>query len=345
MNSVGATHRPPARPAVTARLPVVARTAAAVERSETASNAGTLSFWIFCTYTFILIGRPQDYIPALLPLRLGILFTGLSVLTTVFRTASAESPFRQIETKLYFAFFAIMCLGIPLAIHRRDSFDFVFQQYSVNMVFYLLFIVHVNSISRFRRIGVILMFSSLILTQFALRFGEFQDGRITLGNQMYDPNDVAFVQIALLAFSVWTVLGSSGRLMKLVALVTSLLGVLLTLYTGSRGGLIGVGIFFLLFMVLRAPHLKRSFKVLLILGIAVVGVLNVDKINVDRVQDDRVARGRFEFRRIRPYGHLAAWRAAGPRTSPDRRRSQQLRHGDRHDAKRRVEGPVLAGSS
>lgn len=39
-----------------------------------------LSFIVFCLYAFVLVGRPQDFIPALVPFRLALL---LSVVTPV----------------------------------------------------------------------------------------------------------------------------------------------------------------------------------------------------------------------------------------------------------------------
>jgi O-antigen ligase len=276
---------PSARAGITVRGsdPTPFAPAAAMPYDQEMSGNGAFSFFVFCVYTFILLGRPQDYVPALVPLRLALVFTALTILVTLFRSAKgSESPFRQAETKLYFTFFAIMCVGIPFAIHRRMSFEAVFQQYAVNMAFYVLFLVHVDSIARFKRVGLVLVFSSLILTQFALRFGEFQQGRLALSNQMYDPNDIAFVQIALFAFPLWLVLGSSGPLVKGLALASALAGALLTMYTGSRGGLVGVAVFFLLFLWLRIPNLKRTFKTLMCAAVILTAVLNADKINVER---------------------------------------------------------------
>jgi O-antigen ligase len=281
------TFRHPATAGGTARagVPVFRRPAPApaMPSGVELSGEGTFSFVVFCVYAFILLGRPQDYFPPLVPLRLALLFTVLTALATVLRTArTSQSVWREPESKLYLAFFAAMCLGIPFALHRRVTFEAVLQQYAVNMAFYVLFLVHVNTMARLRRIGLVAVLSSLLLTQFALRFGEFREGRITLNNNMYDPNDIAFVQIALFAFMLWLVLGSSARTVKSLALASALLGALITLYTGSRGGLIGMAALFLLFLWLRVPNLKRSFKTLMVAAVITTGVLNAEKINVER---------------------------------------------------------------
>ena len=112
-------------------------------------------FLIFCLYTFVLIGRPQDFIPLLAPLRLALVFTVLiSFVTLMQKREGISNFFWQKESKLYFLFFGIMCAGIPFSVYRRGSFNFVILGYVVNMVFYTLFLLHVNTlreIQAFRR--------------------------------------------------------------------------------------------------------------------------------------------------------------------------------------------------
>jgi O-antigen ligase len=256
---------------------------ATLQVEEELSAKGQFSFVIFCLYTFILMGRPQDYFPELASLRPAMLFTVLAIAATAMRAGkSVESPFRQIETKLYLMLFAAMCLGIPFALHRRESFDAVLLQYVVNIAFYWMFLIHVDSVAKLKQIGIVLLFSSMILTHFALQYGEFQSGRLALDNLIYDPNDIAFVEISLLAFAIWIVLGSFGRVLKGAALVSTLLATLVTLYTGSRGGLLGLSTFFLLFLWLRLPHVRRSFKAVLCVAVIVAAVMNAGNINIDR---------------------------------------------------------------
>jgi O-antigen ligase len=88
--------------------------------------------------------------------------------------------------------------------------------------------------------------------------------------------------VSLLSFAVCVLIGSFGKLAKILALASIVLGVLLALYTGSRGGLLGLGTFLLLFLFVRVRGVPKTAKVLMVVVLAVVALVNVDKINLDR---------------------------------------------------------------
>jgi O-antigen ligase len=250
---------------------------------DTAKSELGFPFVIFCLYTFVLIGRPQDYVPALGPLRLGVVFTVISALVTIFRTSGDnEGIFRHTETQLYFFLYAVMCAGIPFSIYPRASFNFVILAYAANMAFYAMFLVHVNTLAKFSWIICVLVFCALIFSLVGLVQGHFESGRFVTGSSMFDPNDTAFVEVSLLAFGVCVLLGSFRKQAKAVALASVLVSVLLTLYTGSRGGFLGLAAFLVLFLVLRVPTVKRSHKAMLLAFVVLVAALNVDKLNFDR---------------------------------------------------------------
>jgi hypothetical protein len=85
----------------------------------TESASSRLPFLLFCVLTFVVVGRPNDYISALVPLRPALVMTALTVVATVlFRSPAEVGPLRYRESKLYLAFFATMCFGVPFAMHR-----------------------------------------------------------------------------------------------------------------------------------------------------------------------------------------------------------------------------------
>lgn len=243
------------------------------------------AFFLFCLYTFILIGRPQDYLPALLPLRPALVMTALTVLVTML-TAGARSRrtslFHEGEARLYLLFFFAMCISIPFSVHRRISFEAVILSYVVNVAFFALFILHVDRMDKMRRIALVIVVSSFIFTVLALRNGTFFAGRYRIGGGMYDANDIAFVEISLMAFSTWVLVGAFGWGAKAAALASILLGSLLTLYTASRGGLLGLSTFFFFFIALGVPRVKASVKLAMCIALVGVAFMNADKINIER---------------------------------------------------------------
>lgn len=254
-----------------------------VERAEAAFEWNA-PFVLFCLYTFVLVGRPQDHMPFLVPLRPALLLTFVSACMLLLRPMPEDlKAIRSLpETKYYFGLFAAMVWTIPFATFRPSAFDFVVMQYVVNVMYFVLFAMTVNTLERFKRVAAVLLLSGLLFTIMGLTKGQFIQGRYTVGSEMYDPNDVAFVEIALMGFAMWMLVASSSVVMKVAAGVSVVLGALLTLYTGSRGGLLSLGAFLLMFMGLRIKGFGGGFKMLVIVGILVAGFLNSDKINIER---------------------------------------------------------------
>lgn len=272
----------PGRATVAAPAPPASH-AADVEPVEAAFE-WTGPFVLFCVYTFILVGRPQDHFPALSPIRPALTMTGISALVALLRPEKGglRALWQLPEAKYYFGLFAAMLWTIPFAMYRPSAFDFVVMQYIVNVIYFVLFATTVNTLERFRRITVVLVFSSLLFAFMGLSRGEFIQGRYSVGSEMYDPNDVAFVVIALLGFEMWALAGRFSVTLKIAAAASAIMGALLTLYTASRGGLLGLSAFLVLFMTLRVRRFGRGFRLLLVLGIFAAGYFNADKINVER---------------------------------------------------------------
>ena len=241
------------------------------------------TFWVFCVYTFILIARPQDYVPFLAPLRLALVFTILTCLVTfVGRRVQEGNLFRSNVTWLYLLLFVVMCAGIPFSVYRRGSFNFVLMTYVANIAFYLMFLAHVDSAERYKRVVNVVAVSTLVCSAAWFIQGGFRAGRYVTGSGMFDPNDVAFVEVALLPFALCVLAGQFGLISKALALLTVLLSVLLTLYTASRGGAIGLLVLFIQFLLVPIANVRRGHKLIILTCVVAVAMLNADKFNLER---------------------------------------------------------------
>jgi O-antigen ligase len=122
----------------------------------------------------------------------------------------------------------------------------------------------------------------------------------------FDPNDIAFIVVSLLPFSVCVALGSFRKVAKALALASIVFGALLALYTASRGGLLGIVTFLVLFLVVRVRGVPRTGKVLMVVVIAFAALMNADKINMDRY----LTLGELEsdYNVTTEFGRLGIWR-------------------------------------
>jgi O-antigen ligase len=261
----------------------VARVAApAATIADASDTRAGLPFLLFCALAFVLVGRPQDHLPFLVPLRLALTLIVVTGLVTILQRSTAH-VFRQTEAKVYLLFFASMLAGIPFSMHRSISFELIVYGYTSNVIFFLLFLTHVNTFDKYRRVLFVLLVSATVFSLFALSNGVTAKGRFFIrDSRMFDSNDIAFVELALLPFALSILLGRFRLITKLIALISVGSGVLLMLYTGSRGGILGFLAFALLFFMLRMGPVKKAHKAGLLVVLTGLIMLNADKINVER---------------------------------------------------------------
>jgi O-antigen ligase len=273
----------PSRAPVAAWRPGTQKSAATQDSVLATEGAatGAFSFFLFCVLTFVVVGRPNDYIQALVPLRLALVMTPLTVLATLLQRGD-HGPFRHREAQLYLAFYSMMIVGVPLAMHRAVSFDYVITGYSSNVIYFFLFVTHVTTRARLARIWMILVFGAAVFSLVSLSRGGVWSGRFYVGQGGYDPNDVAYVELALLPFAICLLMTSSNAVSRLMALVSVVTGMLVALFTGSRGGMLGIVVFVLLFIIVRVGNLKAAHKALLLMLLVGAAVVNADKINFER---------------------------------------------------------------
>lgn len=243
-----------------------------------------MTFALFSLWTFVLIGRPQELVPALAVLRPALLLTMLTVPLVFLGTPQTllENLRRTPEAKRSLIFFAIMIMGIPFAYHRRVAFDFTFTYYVANILFLLVFVSLVDSVAKFVKILWVVTICAWFYAVFGLLRGVSTGGRFFIQGSMFDPNDIAYVLVTLLPLSFFFILRSDGGLKRILVLIGAGASLVLILLTGSRAGLLGLGAVLLLLVLTRAGSIKIGYKVALVAGIALVAVLNFEKINVER---------------------------------------------------------------
>lgn len=244
-----------------------------------------MSYSIFILWFLVLIGRPQDYFSSLQSFRPALLLTLLTVLATVL---SGKFPRQNIlknyESKIYMFFYIFMIIGIPFAYHRRFAFNFIFMAYIVNIFFYYMFITYVNSIDRMKNIIFVILLCNLFYSGFSLLFGSSIQGRFYTYGEMFDPNDIACVTLSLLPIGIYFIIYRKSLLKKIGAIISIPASIILVLFTGSRAGLIALGIsLFLLFVNFRR-HIKLRYAVAVALVLIIAFPSFSRHINFDRLR-------------------------------------------------------------
>jgi O-antigen ligase len=230
----------------------------------------SISEKLFLVWTFVLIGRPQDYFRFLEPLRIVLVFMVLSVLGILLSgRLNIGGLFVRRESKLYAVFFLIMIIGIPFAYYRRIAFGFVFQSFLTNFIYYYSVLHHVDDLERWRRMQKLLMACALFYGLFSILSGNLQQGRFFTYGQMYDPNDIAFVLIALMPVCLFFLWKYRSWFSFTAALTALICGFAVILLSGSRGGLISLAVFIVSLLYL----FRKSIGFRHVLALSVIALI------------------------------------------------------------------------
>lgn len=243
-----------------------------------------MSFKFFSLWAFVLLGRPQDLLPVLQPIRPAVLFAIITLVFVFFKTGGMQlfSIFKQSETKRYMFFYLVMIAGIPFAYHRKMAFDFIFLIYLMNILFFLVFLLEVNSMKRLKTIILIITISTFLYSVFGLTKGSFSQGRFLIYGAMFDPNDIAYVLLSLFPLCFFYIVHKEGFLKRLLAIISIGASIILILFTGSRAGVIGLITLFLLLLFTKLEKVRWLYKVAFLIALFILYFLYEDKINIER---------------------------------------------------------------
>ena len=106
---------------------------------------------MFLILTFIVIGRPQDVFKFLQPIRPSLIFVLINIALIIFQGRSIfEGLFKPSIGKKYLYFYGMMIASIPFAYYQKGAFEFVMFQYSINILYFCLFFIHIHSYERMK---------------------------------------------------------------------------------------------------------------------------------------------------------------------------------------------------
>jgi O-antigen ligase len=258
-----------------------------------------MTFRLFLLLTFFLIGRPQDFLTFLAPLRPTLILTIVTFALTLQGNRKAiNEAFRSKESKKFALFYLMMILSIPLAVHRRIAFEFAILVYLSNILYFYIFLINVDSARKLKTVIFVICCSVLFYSALGLIRGNDSTGSLATERAMdqeininpeerlyfgiYDPNDLAFFLVSLFPLAILFIVSKEGLLKKAVGMITLGMSIVIILLTGSRGGLLGLLCFAALFFLKQSGSIKRSTKMfVMVLGMVVIVVFGY-KINMER---------------------------------------------------------------
>ncbi|MBP1747635.1 MAG: O-antigen polymerase [Deltaproteobacteria bacterium] len=261
------------------------------------------SFICFLVWTFIVIGRPMDYISFLLPLRPVLVMTVLTLIVMFFeRRGLPDGMFRRPEVRLVLLFYLIMLVGIPFAVHRGVAFRFVTTTMTATIIYFFVCMIQLRSMRRLHltavTIALSVLFSSSIYIIDAARYQGFR----AAASAMNDPNDIAMVFTTFIPVCLYVLLAGHGWKNRLIAMLAACIAAAGIMMSRSRGGVLALAVVIVAFFLGSAPKIRGTAK------IAVVIVLAFIFINFFSAVEGRFQDMDQDYNLSDPNGRINIWR-------------------------------------
>ncbi len=238
-------------------------------------------FIFFCLWTFVLLCRPQDLFPFLAPLRPALLTSVLTLVMVILNHKYLPGPplLENSQIKKYLLLYAVMIVGIPFSLYARLSFERVITEYVVTVLYVCIFFKVINSIDRLNKVLLVSCLGSGLYFLYALREFAPGMGRLAYGT-MFDPNDLAFFALGFLPLNLLFFSKENPLWVRFACLGCFSSCLLLILFTGSRGGFIGLCVSIVVLLFCTSNTLNRTLKLCFI--IACIIILSVTAIDTER---------------------------------------------------------------
>lgn len=269
-------------------------------------NSSALLLTSFSAWSFVLLCRPQDYLPFLERLRPGLVL-GLVTLCIWFFFAKSSGEKKPLEkqVKLYGYLLLVMALSIPFSYYLSASLKELFRYGSVAL-FVFLFYRLMSDVEKIRKMLFVYCIGIAVYGLLILTKGSLMEGRISFGT-MFDPNDIAFYMISFITFNLLFTSRENSGFVRLVSLLSFVLGLLIIVKTGSRGGFVALMAVLAFFLFRRST----SFNITLLhKGILVLlAILSLQFIDADMGRFRTILDIKNDYNTTSEEGRIAIWKS------------------------------------
>jgi putative inorganic carbon (HCO3(-)) transporter len=218
-------------------------------RSEQAQRRDVLAFYALTAFAFVMYAVPGEWIPALAPLRLALVTSGLAAgLMVLGRVGRSEAFFLDGARGAALLLFSLLALASIWWAVNPDEARFAAVELLKLTAIYFALVNVVTSGSRLRVVAGAMILGSLV-TSYGVIEWYFRGEHLVEGYRarwvgvFADPNRVAMnLGIVLPLTAAFIARRETGLLWRAVCLVSAAAAVVAIVFTYSRGGFIGMAV-------------------------------------------------------------------------------------------------------
>lgn len=227
---------------------------------------------------FVYLGKVADIFPALAPLHIGKVLVALAVIAVLIEGGAGWRALnRDPIWRPFLGILALIVLTLPVGVWPGNSFNFVVQTFSKELMFIFLVVGTTRSPGDVRRLVWAFAFNAALLDFALYKYGVLDVEKISLGR-----NEIAM--ISAMAIGLLAPLHTRG-FAKLIKLALIGLMVATILFSNSRGGYLGLAAVGVAYLYLRVGGkiAVSAFMVLLLGALIYIQLPSYVKGRVDSI--------------------------------------------------------------
>jgi len=243
-------------------------------KPATKSSPAHPAFYLTMAFVFVVYARFPEILDMVTgsALHLARFLMVLALLTTLLFGGGLRGLFSKIGIGML-TFTAWMCLCVPFSIWRGGSARALRDYWILSLFSFVIIAASVQGLDQCRRLMYTLAAATAFIELFTILIGRVQAGRMALlGGTLGNANYLAMTLLMGVPFCLFVLQTKPGlSALKFACLLTILAIPITVAGTGSRGGLVALGIMFLLYFIpLPAGQKLAAGMIALILAVIAV---------------------------------------------------------------------------
>jgi O-antigen ligase len=259
---------------------VASRRASFSSAVSEAGGEGAVAYYLLLVFTFILLGRPQDFIVAIRPIPIAMIVGLACFAFYLLSLLGGKVKFRKSkELNLVLALTAWFILGMPFAYWRSNSVDMFRNEWIKTVLIFFLLTQTVTTLTRVRHLLWVIFISGFVATGLSLMLGgglmQNEDARFYgLTRGFFSGNYLGIAAAVTLPYMAAMLVHTRSIFKQLLLAASFGTMIYLAVLTASRGNILSIVLSLLLvwYMVLRnnfkAQVIGVCFALVLVVSVA-----------------------------------------------------------------------------
>ena len=215
-------------------------------------------------FLFLVVSRTPDFIGIA-----GVaLIVGVAALIAIGLSGGMAKSLTSKPGLFFIAFTVWLCICLPFSVWKGGSFELLKDTWSRSLLAFIIVGGSLVTLGHLRKALYTMAIAAIAILGLAFKFATADSGRLSFTQgTLANPNDMAAYLLMTVPFCLFVFMESRNGFVKAGMVIVSLMLLVMTLRTGSRSGLVNIGI------LGAYMFFTASFRIKLLMGTAALAMV------------------------------------------------------------------------